>query len=359
MNKMKAVVVTGQGQVEIRSDVPVPEIGDYEVLVQNHACGICSGTDFQIINGTLEEAAGFSGYPTVLGHEGSGEVIRLGSKVRHIQIGDRCIHANLRPEVGNCYHKTYGGMAQYGIGIDYQAMLEDGACTPDTLPFNGKFHLFPKEISFLDAALLLSLSECDSASRNFGVKKGDHVLFYGAGPMGTALALFMKLRGAERIVAIDGIDARLENARRIAHVDQTINFTKESADEVLNGEKFDLVVDAVGSSSIIMSGSYQLKPGGKVCSLGVLKKADREIPVSRLQNNTSLHMLNQPYGEYAIMDETIRLILDGKINPKDFYSHVVYFEDIDKALALVRNREAFKVVLDFEEKNEKNDRNEP
>jgi len=348
---MKAVVATDVGKVEIRDDVPVPEIQDYEVLVQNHACGICSGTDFQIINGTLEKEAGFSGYPTVLGHEGSGEVVKLGEKVRHIQIGDRCIHSNLRPDAGNGYHKAYGGMAQYGIGIDYQAMLEDKKCTPDQLPFNGKFHLCPKEISYQDAALLLSLSECNSASKNFGIGKGAHVLFYGAGPMGTALAMFMKIRGAERTVMVDGVPERLEHAGAVAHVDQTINFNETSVDQALGGEKFDFVVDAVGSSSIIMSGSYQLKPGGKVCCLGVLKKADRDIAVSRLQNNTCLHMLNQPYGEYRIMDETIQLILDKKVTPKDYYSHIVYYEDIEDALELVKTRTAFKVVLDFDKRN--------
>lgn len=345
---MKAVVVTGVGQVEIRDDVPIPEITDYEVLVQNHACGICSGTDFQIINGTLEEEAGFCGYPTVLGHEGSGEVIELGKKVRNIQIGDLAIHSNLRPDVGNGYHKTYGGMAQYGIGVDFAAMLEDGVCTPDTLPFNGKFHLFPKSISFQDAALLLSLAECHSAARNFGITQGSTVLIYGCGPMGTALSLFMKQEGAARIIAVDGIDERLENIRRVAGVDETVNFNKASLEDVVGDELFDFVVDAVGSSSILMDGSFRCKNRGKVCSLGVLKKADREMAVSRLKNNTCLHMLNQPSGEYAIMDETIQLITSGKVNPKDFYSHVIPFENIDEALRLVKTREALKVVLDFE-----------
>lgn len=97
-----------------------------------------------------------------------------------------------------------------------------------------------------------------------------------------------------------------------------------------------------------MEGSFLLRPGGKLCSLGVLKKAERDIPVTRLQNNICLHMLNQPWGEYAIMDETADLIATGKINAKDFYSHVVYFEEIDYALELVRSKEALKVVLSFD-----------
>lgn len=348
MDYMKAVVVVEKGKVEIRSDIPIPEISDYEVLCRVHACGVCSGTDFQIINGTLEEEAGFRGYPTVLGHEGAGEIIALGNKVRYLKIGDRCVHTNLRPDMGNGYTKAYGGMAQYGIGVDYQAMLEDGVCTPETLPFNGKFHTFPDSIDYLDAGLLLSLSECHSAARNFGVKSEDNVLFYGAGPMGTALAMFMRLRGAEKITVIDSISERLENVKRIAKADRTINFAQENVKDAVGQERFDLVVDAVGASSILMEGSYFLKPGGKLCSLGVLKKEDRMIAVSRLQNNTCLHMLNQPWGEYAIMDETIDMIVRGDVDPKNFYSHVVYFEDINHALELIRSRTALKVVLNFD-----------
>lgn len=348
MANMKGVVVVAPGQVTVRSDIPIPEPGEYEVLCKVHTCGICSGTDYQVINGTMGEEAGFQGYPTVLGHEGAGEIVALGSKVRYLKLGDRCIHPNLRPDVGNGYKKTYGGMAQYGLGVDFRAMLEDHACTPDALPFSGKFHTFPSAISYEDAALLLSLSECHSAAVNFGVRPGDRVLFYGAGPMGTGLALFMKLLGAGHITTIDSIPSRLENVRRVAHVDRTIDFSRQSVKDVLQHEKFDLVVDAVGSSQILLEGSYFLRPGGKVCSLGVLKKAESNVAVTLMQNNTALHMLNQPSGEYAIMDETIRHILSGDVCPKDFYSHVVPFTDIDHALELVRTRTAMKVVLTFD-----------
>jgi len=348
MGYMKGVVVTAPGIVEIREDIPIPEPREYEVLCRVHTCGICSGTDFQVIQGTMGEEAGFCGYPTVLGHEGAGEIIEMGKKVRYLKKGDRCIHPNLRPDVGNGYKKTYGGMAEYGLGVDFQAMLEDGACTLGTLPFNGKFHTFPKDISFDDAALLLSLSECHSAALNFGVVPGDRVLFYGAGPMGTGLALFMKLLGAEHITTIDSIPERLENVKRVAHVDRVINFAEQSISDVLRGEFFDLVVDAVGSSQILIDGSWYLRPGGKVCSLGVLKKLDAKVSVPLMKNNTVLHMLNQPFGEYTAMDETIRYILSGKVYPKDFYSHVVPFTDLENAMELVRSRKALKVVLSFE-----------
>lgn len=341
MEMMKAIAVIGPGDVRLVENVPKPVPGDYEALIKVYACGFCSGTDSQIIGGTLE--TGFGGFPTVLGHEGAGEVVAIGKKVRNIKIGERYIHPNLHPDVGNGYTKTHGSMAEFGLVCDREAMREDGF-EEEQIPFP-KQHKFPDSIDYVDAGVLLSLAECHSAAINFGAAPGSEILIYGAGPMGIALAMFCKLQGADRVVQIDSVPDRLAEAKRIAKVDQVINFAEENVDEVLQGEKFDLVMDAVGFSSILYEGSGRLKPGGKVCSLGVLKKDDRTIDTSRLQCNTSLHMLNFPYGEYAIMNETIALIENGKVNPKDFYSHVLPYEQIDQVLQLVREKKALKVIL--------------
>ena len=344
---MKAVVVVEANKVEIRDDVPIPVPRDYECLVKTHACGFCNGTDLQVIGGTIEESGGFMGFPTVLGHEGSSEVIELGPKVRHIKLGDRYIHNNLRPDVGNGYTKTYGSMAQYGLVVDHQAMLEDGY-SPKEIPFWKKQEEFPKDIDFIDGAMLLSLAESHSAAVNFGTRKEHHILIYGSGPMGTALAMFMKNMGAEKVVIIDSVKQRLENAKRVAHVDRAINFEETPVKEAIGDELFDIVVDAVGRSSILIEGSQYLKPYGRVCSLGVLRNDDLKINVGHLKNNTCLQMLNWPYGEYDILPETIKMIQAGTVNPKDFYSHVLPFTEVHEAERLVRSREALKCILNFD-----------
>lgn len=343
MEWMKAIAVVAPGDVQMVEDVPKPEIGPYEALVRVHACGFCNGTDLQIIGGTLE--AGFGGFPTVLGHEGTGEIIAVGEKVRYIRVGERYLHPNLRPDAGNGYSKTFGSMAQFGMVSDNRAMLEDGY-TQEQLPWV-KQHRFPSSISYVDAGVLLSLAECHSAAKNFGAAPGMEILIYGAGPMGIALAMFCTLAGA-CVTQIDSVEERLERAVRVGHAAQTIDFQKENVDQVLGKKRFDLVIDAVGFTSILYEGSQRLKPGGKMCSLGVLRKNDLLVDTSRLQGNTSLHMLNFPYGEYDIMDETIALIEAGKISPKDFYSHVLPFEEIGRAIELVRSKQALKVILTWE-----------
>lgn len=344
---MKAVAVYGPGDVRIVHDVPVPRVGDYEALIKVAYCGLCNGTDMQLIAGTVPKSEGFRDYPFILGHEGAGVVVEVGSKVRNIEVGDRFIHNNLHEDTGNGYHKAHGGMAEYGLAVDHQAMLEDGYTRPQ-LEFYKKFAKIPRDFDLQDAGVLLALSESMSAVRNFGVAPGSEVLIFGGGPMGTACAVYSRLAGAKRVVLVDGNDTRLSHAAKIAGLDLTVNYRKQDVDAELGDRRFDVAIDAAGSTKIIAQASAHLKPYGVVGSVGVLKADDRLLDMNLIQNNTRIQKLNYPYGEYAIMDENIRLIQSGKLDPKDFYSHVMPLEQINEAIELVKSRQAMKVVLEID-----------
>ena len=347
---MKAVCVQAKNQVAVVNDVPVPVLGDYEALVKIHSCGFCNGTDFHIIDGSLTKAEGLGEYPTILGHEGCGDIVALGSKVRHLKIGDRYIHP-----VFHCsdkYTMTYGNMAEYGIIPDHQAMLEDG-CPEEDLPFNGNaligiepnFAKIPNTIDPIDGGALLSLCECFGSVKDFGIGEGASILVYGCGPMGLGSIRVMKALGASRIVAVDGVDSRLDTAVSKMGADFAVNFTRTNLAEALHGEKFDFVYDAVGSISILEEGSHFLKPRGKVCGLGVLSAGKDLLNIHNLQNNISYQVHMQPYKRFSFMPELVTLIEAGKIDPKDFYSHVLPMEDIEKAMELVRTKQCLKVLL--------------
>ena len=342
---MKAVAVIAPGEVKIVEDVPIPEVGDYEALLKIVACGFCNGTDFQIINDTLTKYQGKNIYPTILGHEAAGKVVAVGSKVKNIKIGD-CFIRPHNDNIGAGYHSTYGNMAEYGLVVDQQTMLEDGY-SPEKIPYYNDFLKVPDDFDLVDCGVLLSLLECYSAVKNFGIKDGMDILVYGCGPMGLAMMTLIKTMNVNSLIAVDGMPDRLEMAKKIANVDQTINILVDKIDEVLKVKQFDVILDVVGLSSIIMEASWKLKQGGKVASMGVLKKEDAMINVALLQNNTCLHMLNDPYGRFEVADEVIKLIQAGKINMKDFYSHVVSIDNISEAMELIRSKKALKVILKF------------
>lgn len=347
---MKAVAVVGKNQVKLVDDLPIPVPNAYEALIKIHSCGFCNGTDFHIIDGSLTQAEGLGAYPTILGHEACGDIVACGAKVRHLHMGDRYIHPINHPT--EKYSMTYGNMCQYALIPDHQAMLEDGL-PEDQLPFNGNaligvepnFVKIPKSIDPIDGGALLSLCECFGAVRDFGIGAGASVLVYGCGPMGLGSIRVMKALGAARVVAVDGLDDRLKTAVNKMGADMAVNFTRTELAAALQGEQFDYVYDAVGSVALLESGSQFLKPRGKVCALGVISAGNDLLNLHRLKNNVSVHIHMQPYKRFSFMAELIEYILAGKIDPKDFYSHVLPMEDIHQAMELVKNKQCLKVIL--------------
>lgn len=350
---MKAIAVVGKNKVAIVDDYTRPEVGDYGALIKIRSCGFCNQTDMHIIANTLSKEEGMGELPLILGHEACGDIVEMGPKVRYLKMGDRYIRPNNRPD--EKYSLTYGNMTEYGLVVDHQAMLEDGYAESD-LPFYGN-HLFgfapnfakiPTSIDPIDGGVMLSLFECYSGVKNFGIGAGASVLVYGCGPMGQGCMQVMKAMGVSRIVAVDSVPSRLEIAKDKIGVDKTINFMEESVASALNGELFDFTFDAAGVVSILEDSSQFLKYGGKVCALGVLPAGKEMLNPHKLKNNTSLHVQMQPYKRFAVADEVVALVEQGVLNPKDFYSHVLPYQDVEKAMELVSNRQCLKVVLSFE-----------
>lgn len=342
---MRGIVVTEAGRAVLKEDIPIPELKEYECLVRMHTCGFCNGTDMQVINGTLSEDEGMMPFPTILGHEGVGEVVELGSKVRYVELGDRFIRPDT-PKWYGSYSCTYGNMAEYAVAVDQKAMLEDGI-SKEQIDKCVKSAKIPRDISFEDGAVLLSLLECMSAVHNFGLKKDMHVLIYGAGPMGMGVANYLQILGAHTVL-VDGIQERLDYARKNFGIEDTVNFKTQKLSECYKKQYFHAAMDIVGSTKILLEATDYLKAGGTLCSMGVLKKNEAQIDLIKLQNHTRLHMLNFPYQRMEYMDELVELIHTGKINPKAYYSHVLPIEKISECVRLIGNKEALKIVLSFD-----------
>ena len=151
---MKGLVVEAAGKICLREDLPLPEIDAYQVLCRNVGCGICNGTDMQLINGQMP----FIQYPFVLGHEAVGQVVAVGEKVRSFQEGDYILRSALPGLPG--YHSFWGGFAEYGVADDYAARLADHAGADIETSTR---QLVPAGIDPVEATMLITLKEVASA----------------------------------------------------------------------------------------------------------------------------------------------------------------------------------------------------
>jgi len=247
---MKAAVVVEPGRLEIL-DVPEPRMGDYQVLVEQLACGVCTGTDSKVIAGHFK---GFDTYPAVLGHEAVGRVIERGKHVRYFQPGDLVLRPGLEQIGDGSVHSGWGAFARYGVAGDWRAMHEDGRARPEAgyLDVYLSQQTVPASLAPAHAAMLITYKEVLSSAYRFGFRSNASILIYGLGPVGLTFVRFAKILGLGPILAAD----RHPNRRALAlglGADGCCDPTEESPEAWVKRRVpggLDFVVDAVGVSDL-------------------------------------------------------------------------------------------------------------
>jgi threonine dehydrogenase-like Zn-dependent dehydrogenase len=255
---MKAVVFHAVGDIRV-DDVPEPEIQEpTDAIVRLTASAIC-GTDLHFVRGSM------SGMKpgTILGHEGVGVVERVGEDVRNLVIGDRVVICSTIG-CGSCNYCRAGYYAQCQNanpnGPDAGTSFFGG---PEmTGPFDGLqaekaripyAHVtcvkLPDEVSDDDALMISDIFPTAwFGARLAEVGKGDTVAVFGCGVVGMFSILSAQLQGAGRVLAVDQVASRLEQARRLGA--ETVDFSAEDPVETLKrltgGSGPDRIIDAVG-----------------------------------------------------------------------------------------------------------------
>ncbi|MCL2058990.1 MAG: alcohol dehydrogenase catalytic domain-containing protein [Oscillospiraceae bacterium] len=347
---MKAVCITEPHVVKV-IDVPMPVRNDYECLVEVKACGICSSTDLKLIHCTHpENPRSPMRFPAILGHEAVGVIVEVGSKVRNLKLGDRVLvpFSNQRHIPDDKIDIKYGAMTEYSVAPDVVAMQEDNVSDgPQRRAMEPRDHpcqVFPDDISYIDGAMILSFKETYSAVRNFNIQDGMDVLVFGDGSVGMGLAHFINAYKANSNIVVGHHDDRLKKVMEIAKPSMIINSHKGEMDKI-EGQRFDIIVDAVGSTDIIKQGVRMLKPGGKLVVIGVLPKDNADLRLFDIPNYTSVMMHSFPYREHRTQGEIIEFMRSGFVKAADYYSHIIPMDDVAEGVRMLESREAFKVIL--------------
>src|SRR6202162_2813379 len=210
--RMRAGVYRGEGRVVVES-VPIPEIGEGEVLVRVGACGVC-GTDIKKIQ------RGFLAPPQILGHELAGTVARTGRGVTKFKPGDRVVSFHHVPcgECFYCDHKLFSQCAGYkkvGLTAGFDPNGGGFAEYVRAMPWiveRGMLRL-PDDVSFEEATFVEPVNTCLKAVRKARVAAGETVLVIGQGPIGMLLMLLANYEGAE-LLSSDPMPGRRAASKR-------------------------------------------------------------------------------------------------------------------------------------------------
>jgi 2-desacetyl-2-hydroxyethyl bacteriochlorophyllide A dehydrogenase len=340
MNSMKRLVWRGGEELVIEHGLgPLPVPGEDEVLLKVRAVGIC-GTDIHILNGSMP----LTKPPMILGHEISGEIAAVGSKVGNVRAGDR-VTVDAVVGCGRCRLCRRGSIQFCAEGFEF-GITRDGGCQEYLVLPQQNVYRIAGSVSFEEAAILDM--EVYNAVRKCRIEKGDSVLVLGAGPIGLIACQVARILGAGHIVLSDILKNRLDASEALGVADvyvpaaETGSFAK--AGNGL-GEAFDVVVDCAGTAHSTRQALKVVRPGGRILLYGVYERAIDHIDMNQVVLKDLLVVGAQ--SDRNGWEDVIDLVTSGALNLRKLITHRLPLEEGQTAFNLVRNREqaVIKAVL--------------
>jgi L-iditol 2-dehydrogenase len=346
---MRAAVYRGVNDVRVET-IAVPEIGDGEVLVKIHTCGIC-GTDLKKIHTGSHDA------PRVFGHEMAGTIVRVGARVEGFAVRDRVMAYHHIP-CGECYYCRKKTFAQCEV---YKRV----GCTAGFAPAGGGFAEYirvmdwivrrglvkiPDDVPFEQAAFLEPVNTCYKAIQLLDLQADETVLVIGQGPIGILLAALARRTGAT-VLTSDLYAERHAVAAKFG-LDRPIDARNDVVAAVkatTEGRGADVVLVAVGSDALIKVAMEAIRPGGRVMLFASTQHGEAPFdPAAVCMDEKTL--MGSYSASVAIQDDVTRMVFEGYRNGFDLtnlISHRFSLEDAVAAIDLASHPQAdsMKIVI--------------
>ena len=269
---MKALRFIGVKQPLEMQEIPIPEIGERDILVKVKAAGIC--------HSDAHYRAGISPVrpvPLTLGHEVDGVVEKIGGQVTSINVGDRvALHYNI--SCGDCYHCATGNDQFCEKVLMLGHYTNGGYAEYISVPARNAIHL-PDEIPFEQGATLMCASATAfHALRKSRLKGGERVAIFGVGGLGQSAVQLAKAFGALEVYAVDINEDKLNLAKQYGAI--PINSKKVDAaaeiKKLTHGKGVDVAVEMIGLQQTMKQAAQVAGVLGRVVIVG-LSNAPLEI----------------------------------------------------------------------------------
>ena len=326
---MKAAVMEGIGRMGY-TERPIPAPKDDEVLVKLEYVGIC-GSDMHYY-----ETGAIGDYvvkpPFVLGHEPGGTVVEVGSKVKHLKVGDRVA---LEPGK-TCGHCEFCRQGKYNLCPDVVFFA--------TPPVDGVFQEYvaheaalcfklPDNVSTLEGALIEPLAVGFHAANQGGAHAGQTAVVMGAGCIGLVSMMALKAEGVSRVYVVDVMQKRLDKAMELG-ADGVINGANEDAVEAVRklteGAGCDLVIETAGTEITTRQAIHMAKKGANIVLVGYSKTGEMTLPMSLVLDKELTFKTVFRYRHIYPM--AIDAVAARKVNLKGIVTNIFDFDDIQNAM---------------------------
>ncbi len=325
---MKAVRLHGAEDARL-DEIAEPTTGPGQVKIRVERTGIC-GSDLGLFSyapvpDDFEHPLFHETGPRVLGHEFSGTVAEIGDGVSGIEVGalvavrpnvwDGTCPACRRGEPNLC--ENYGFVGIHGGGGGYSRYV---VVAPDQV------HQLPTAVGADAAAMVESTTVAWHAVKMSGAVEGSSALIIGAGPIGLALLLCLRARGASRVIVSEISESRRALAEKLGA--QTIDPRETDPVEHAraSGGGVDVSFDASGVGEVTLLPALEaLRPGGTSV---IVAQFHGPVPI-----DPNLFLLGEKrvVGSFAYTDEDFAEVVDligsGELDPRPLISSILPLED--------------------------------
>lgn len=285
----------------------------------------------------------------VLGHESSGIVEQVGSKVTTLKIGDRVTMEPGEPcrRCDACKVGTYNLCPEMAFAATppYDGTLAQYYRLPEDLCYQ-----LPDNLSLEQGALVEPLSVAVHLVRQASVSPGSSIVVFGAGPVGLLCCAVAKAFGASTVVAVDIQQGRLDFAKRFEATSTFLPGAGSALDNAtrLNEENglsngCDIVIDASGAEASINTGIHALRAGGTYVQ-GGMGRNEVNFPITAACTKELVIKGSFRYasGDYKL---AIQLLAAQKVKAQELITDIVKFEEAERAFQDVKAGAGIKILI--------------
>ncbi len=336
------VAVRTYGPKDYRvEEIPVPQPGPGELLIEVGACGICASDMKCFLGGELfwgkEGSGGYVEAPCVAGHEYAGRVVALGEgadEKHRVRVGDRVVAEQIVPcgECRYCRNDQYW-MCQRHYIFGFKRQTNGGMAKYNLLPANALVHQVPESLSDGQAAYIEPMACAWHAVDRGEIRPGDTVVICGVGNIGLCMLQIAKLSQPGQLIALDTKPYRLELARSYG-ADVAINVLEEDSvqrvRDLTEGYGCDVYIEASGNPAGVRQGLEMIRKLGTFVEFSVFNEP-ATVNWTIIGDTKELNIHGSHLGPYCY-PKTIQALADGSVDVSRLLADSYPLTDFDRAM---------------------------
>jgi threonine dehydrogenase-like Zn-dependent dehydrogenase len=336
--QMRAVVLESLNHVAL-VELPVPEFGDDEMLIQMRATTICTSDLHDIAANPYHLPL-----PLSLGHEGAGQVAALGAKVKGFAIGDRVVTHPVHP-CGHC-RACRTGAAHLCMNLRHFGLNMPGTFAHYYIVRADRARHLPNGVSYAVGALFEPICVCLQAIAQTHLPQGEPLLILGDGPFGLLMAWLAQDQGIAPVVVAGHQDFRLAHAGAKAITINTAGMADPTAAllAVTGGEEYGGIILATDAKRAILT------------ALACLRRKRRLVIFASLLGDTPVDLMTVQAKELEIvgacndedrLEDALAYLQKEAGSLAELVTHSFPLDAYDQALALAAHGQvqAIKVAM--------------